>query len=105
MAVTAMIGALAGAITGAIRDGVRGAIKGFIIGLLTAPIAALGVMGLGIGIAWAFGIAATTGIAIAGGIAATISLGMNMPDKLTADNERDKWAAGVSALFTLAGVG
>ena len=110
MAVTAMMGALAGMVTGAIRDGVRGAIKGAIIGMLMAPAALLGVMGLGIGIAWAFtalgvGMAAGTGIAIVGGIAATVSLGMDTTEMLTADNERDRWAAGVSALFTIAGVG
>lgn len=98
---SAIIGSLSGALIGGIRGGVYGALKGFFIGLLVSPIATFLGIGLGLGVAAVFGISAAAGVAIVGGAVTAITAALNVYEILTASNERDRWAAGVSLIITL----
>jgi RHS repeat-associated protein len=98
---SAIIGSLSGALIGGIRGGVYGALKGFFIGLLLSPIAAFLGIGLGLGVAAIFGISASAGVAIVGGAVTAITAALNVYEILTASNERDRWAAGVSLIITV----
>ncbi len=101
LATSAMIGGLSGMTVGAIRGGVWGALKGLVVGAVFAPIVTLGGIGLGLGIAWGAGVTATTGLFISFGIITSASLAWNTYDLITAENDRERLAAGVSMVLTL----
>jgi len=105
--VAALIGAVSGFTIGLIRTGtLSGAAKGAVFGALTGVGIALGVSGIGAGVAYISGgaISATAASTVVGGGIAAYSLGRDTLELLSATNRRDRIAAGVSMLFTVAGV-
>jgi hypothetical protein len=98
---SSIIGGLTGMIVGGIRGGVRGAVVGAISGAIFAPVVTLGSVGLGLGIAAATGMSTTAGLFTSFALTTAGSMAWNTYDLLTAKNEREKLAAGVSMVFTL----
>jgi RHS repeat-associated protein len=101
LCVASVIGAVTGGIVGGIRNGVWGAVTGAFWGAVTAPLFALGVSGVGIGIAYVFGISTVAGLAISFGTAMTASIAYNIYELSLAKTTREKWAAGTSLVFTI----
>jgi RHS repeat-associated protein len=97
------IGALSGLIIGGIQGGVEGALVGAVSGAIMAPVVTMGAVGLGIGLAAATGISTTAGLATSFGLTMGGSMAWNIYGLMTAENDRERWAAGVGIIFTLAG--
>ncbi len=97
---SSIIGFTTGAIIGGIRGGVEGAVVGAISGAIFAPVATVGTIGLGLGIAAATGVSATAGLVTSFVLVTSASVAYNSYELLTAKNDRERYAAAVSLIFT-----
>ena len=99
----AIVGVLAGGTLGYIRGGWEQAKHDALWGALLGPASVLGVTGIGIGLAAVTGLAVSTTVSAAAAAAGVGSVGWSTYELIHAQNDRDRLAAGVSIIFTVAG--